>query len=79
TWEEFGERFNRYLMHVEMLFSPDLILLGGGGSKGVEEYQHLLQVKCPVKSALLLNAAGTVGAAFYAYRMNERVGNQLPI
>ncbi|MGB3548204.1 MAG: ROK family protein [Saprospiraceae bacterium] len=79
TWEEFGERFNSYLMHVEMLFSPDLILLGGGGSKGFEEYQHLLQVKCPVKSALLLNAAGTVGAAFYAYRMNERVGNQLPI
>jgi polyphosphate glucokinase len=67
TWGKFGKRFNRYLQHLDRLFSPDLIILGGGGSKYFAEYESLLSLSCPVKPAQLLNQAGTVGAAYYAY------------
>lgn len=71
TWNKFGKRFNRYLQHVERLFSPDLIILGGGGSKHFAEYVHKMELSCPVKPAELLNQAGTIGAAYYAYLRQE--------
>ena len=32
-WNEWAPRVERYLRHVEMLFSPDLLIVGGGASK----------------------------------------------
>lgn len=76
SWRKFGKRFNRYLQHLDRLFSPDLIILGGGGSKYFTEYEALLEVSCPVKPALFLNHAGTVGAAYYAH-LRSRHDNDL--
>ncbi|MFN7115415.1 MAG: polyphosphate--glucose phosphotransferase [Saprospiraceae bacterium] len=67
SWEEWAKRFNEYLQHLELLFSPNLILLGGGSSKYFEEYTHFFTLETPVQPALLLNSAGMVGAACYAY------------
>ena len=59
-------RFNKYLKHLELLFSPDLFILGGGESKNFESYKQNFDVKTRVVQAQLLNNAGIIGAAAYA-------------
>lgn len=66
SWSDWGKRFNEYLQHLELLFSPDLILLGGGASKKFAKYEELIKVECPVIPAKLLNHAGIIGAACLA-------------
>lgn len=68
SWNKFGKRLNIYLQHVNMLFSPDLILIGGGASKHFERFEAQLNVSTEVKPAALMNNAGTIGAAIYAYQ-----------
>ena len=63
SWEEWGNRFNEYLVYLERLFTPDLFILGGGASKKFDKYEHLMTTTAPVKPAELLNAAGCIGAA----------------
>jgi len=67
SWEEWAKRFDEYLHHLDLLFSPNLILLGGGTSKYFNEYSHFFTVQTPVQPAQLLNSAGMIGAAYYAY------------
>ena len=66
SWETWGKRFNEYLQHLDFLFSPDLILLGGGSSKKFSKYKDLIKINCPVIPAKLLNHAGIIGAACLA-------------
>ncbi len=70
-WKEWGKRFNTYLHHLDRLFSPDLIILGGGGSKHWESYKPVIDVDFPVMPAGLLNKAGSVGAAYYAWALEK--------
>ena len=72
SWEEWGIRFNEYLENIERVLNPDLILLGGGTSKRFDKYDSYITVRAPVKPAQLLNAAGTVGAAVYAYQQSRK-------
>lgn len=65
-WPQWVDRVNRYLRHVEMLFTPDLIVLGGGVSKESDQWVPLLDLRTPVRPAELLNDAGIVGAALAA-------------
>ena len=60
SWEEWGKRLNKYLKIVNRLFSPDLILLGGGVSKKFEKYGKYLTGKMNVKAAELKNDAGII-------------------
>ena len=64
--KEWASRFNEYLQHLELLFSPDLFILGGGESKYFENYKELLVTNARVVPAKLLNNAGIIGAAAYA-------------
>jgi polyphosphate glucokinase len=64
--KEWADRFNEYLQHLELLFSPDLFILGGGESKFFEVYKEQLKVNARVEPAKLLNNAGIIGAAAYA-------------
>ncbi len=61
-------RVNAYLEHVEMLVSPDLIIIGGGISKKWDRFGYLLIASVPVRPARLRNDAGIVGAALLASR-----------
>jgi polyphosphate glucokinase len=61
-----ADRFNHYLQHLELLFSPDLFILGGGESKYFESYKTQLHTQARVVPAKLLNNAGIIGAAAYA-------------
>jgi polyphosphate glucokinase len=48
------------------VFSPDLLLVGGGISKSSDEFLPLLKLRTPIKPAMLRNNAGIVGAAALA-------------
>ena len=67
SWAQFGKRFNQFLSHVDHVFNPDLIVLGGGASKSFDEFAKYLKVNAEVQPAELKNKAGTIGAAVYAY------------
>ncbi|WP_043498840.1 polyphosphate--glucose phosphotransferase [Georgenia sp. SUBG003] len=66
SWQEWAERLQRYYETVEMLFSPDLIVVGGGVSKKHEKFLPLLRTSAPLVPAALRNSAGIVGAAHLA-------------
>ncbi len=66
TWEEWVERVNEFLAHLEYLLSPDLFVFGGGVSKHAEEFLHLLDTEAPVYPPRFRNLAGIVGAAVAA-------------
>ncbi|MEM8585121.1 MAG: ROK family protein [Bacteroidota bacterium] len=67
SWKDFGKRFNIYLKHIERIFSPDTIILGGGASKSFDSFKpELTDVEADIMPAQMLNKAGTVGAAIYA-------------
>ncbi|WP_067971769.1 polyphosphate--glucose phosphotransferase [Nocardiopsis trehalosi] len=65
------ERLQRYYEVVEMLLSPDLIVVGGGVSRKAEKFLPLLRLNAPIVPAELRNTAGIVGAAVLAV---ERFG-----
>ncbi|MGX1272130.1 polyphosphate--glucose phosphotransferase [Streptomyces phaeoluteigriseus] len=67
TWEHWAHRVQKYLAHVEMLFSPELFIIGGGVSRKSEKFLHFIEgIKAEVVPAQLQNNAGIVGAAMRA-------------
>jgi polyphosphate glucokinase len=73
TWEQWAKRVERYLKHVEMLFSPSLFILGGGVSKKPEKFLHHIKgCRAEIVPATLGNDAGIVGAAMAAVEAAER-------
>lgn len=70
SWAKWAERVDRYLAHVEMLFSPQLVIIGGGVSRKHDKFLPLLQRRrAEVVPAQLLNDAGIVGAAMAAAKL----------
>ncbi|WP_449483901.1 polyphosphate--glucose phosphotransferase [Streptomyces avidinii] len=68
TWERWAHRVGKYLAHVEMLFSPDLFIIGGGVSRKPEKFLPLIEgVRAKIVPAELQNNAGIVGAAMAAH------------
>lgn len=65
-WAQWARRLQRYFSHIEMLFSPDLIVVGGGVSRKADKFLPLLDLYAPVVPATLRNTAGIVGAAWAA-------------
>lgn len=63
SYKKWGKRFNKFLQYVELIVSPDLILLGGGASKDFDEFKDYLKTETPVMPAQLQNHAGIIGAA----------------
>jgi polyphosphate glucokinase len=66
SWEEWGKRFNEYLLRLEYLVWPDLIILGGGASKKEDLFLKHLTTRAKVVPAQYQNNAGMVGAALAA-------------
>ncbi len=71
SWKKWGKRLNEYLNYMEMLFTPDLFILGGGVSKRSEKFMEHINVRAEVLPAQLLNDAGIIGAAMAASEMKE--------
>jgi polyphosphate glucokinase len=66
SWKEWAGRFDTYLVRLEHLIWPDLIILGGGVSKKTDKFFKYLSVQAEVVPAQMLNEAGIVGAALAA-------------
>jgi polyphosphate glucokinase len=66
SWSKWAHRLTRYYRTLERLFSPDLIVLGGGVSKHSDRFLHLIDIETEIVPAKLLNRAGIVGAALWA-------------
>jgi polyphosphate glucokinase len=70
TWEHWARRVEKYLAHLEMLFSPDLFVIGGGVSRKSGKFLPLLQgIRAEILPAALQNNAGIVGAAMAAAKV----------
>ncbi|MER6946165.1 polyphosphate--glucose phosphotransferase [Nonomuraea sp. NPDC000554] len=63
SWEKWADRVEEYLRHVEMLFSPSLIIIGGGVSKKADKFLPHVHIDTPIVPAALENEAGIIGAA----------------
>lgn len=63
SWEQWAKRLQRYYTHLELLFSPDLFIVGGGVSKQYTDFLPLLDLKTPIVPAVHRNNAGILGAA----------------
>ena len=68
TWRKWARRVSRYLQTVDALFSPDVIIVGGGASKSAENWVPLLEVRPEIVVAEFANTAGIVGAAMSSIR-----------
>jgi polyphosphate glucokinase len=66
SYKDWAKRVDRYMQHVERLFTPDLFVVGGGVSKDAAKWVPQLHLRAPVRPAELLNDAGIVGAAIAA-------------
>lgn len=70
SWKKWSKRFNEYLLKMESLIWPDLIIIGGGVSKKFDKFSSRLKLKTKVSPAKLLNTAGIIGAAVSAKEIN---------
>lgn len=65
-WDEWGERVDFFLQHIERVCSPDYIIIGGGASKKIHKFRKQLTVATPYTTCEKLNNAGIIGAAINA-------------
>lgn len=66
TLEEWALRFDILLHYTKTIFSPNLIILGGGISKKYDKFKQYLCTDVKIKVAKFKNNAGIIGAAMYA-------------
>ncbi|HEU0205337.1 MAG TPA: ROK family protein [Pseudolysinimonas sp.] len=64
SWKDWAKRLQRYYETLDFLFSPELILVGGGVSKEYQEFLPLLKLRPRIVPAALRNNAGILGAAW---------------
>lgn len=65
-WDTWAERLQVYYSRIEALFTPDLIVVGGGVSRNAGKFLPKLRLRAPIVPAKLRNTAGIVGAAWLA-------------
>jgi len=63
SWKAWAEDLDEHLRAIDLLFSPSLVILGGGVSKKADRFVPFLKTPVPIVAAQLRNEAGIVGAA----------------
>lgn len=71
SFDQWSKRLQKYYSTLERLFSPDLIVVGGGVSKQWEEFLPKLDLNCEIVPALKRNNAGILGAAALAWKNSD--------
>ena len=66
SWEDWADRVGEFLDMVDRLFSPDMVILGGGVSREPERWFHRIDTRFETVIAAMANHAGVVGAAMAA-------------
>lgn len=70
-WTAWAARLQTYYGTLERLFSPDLIIVGGGVSKNHQEFLPKLNLRAEIVPAQKRNNAGILGAAWVAADKHE--------
>jgi len=71
-WKPWAKRLNKFFAQVERIFSPELIIIGGGVSRQHDKFFPYLKAQAELLPAQLRNQAGIIGAAcLAAKRQNE--------
>lgn len=71
-WYEYGERLKEFCLHIERVFSPQMIIIGGGVSKKHKKFLSEDQLRrARIVPAELRNKAGIIGAAVWAAEAME--------
>jgi len=63
SWKKWSKRVSKYLIYMEKILSPDLIIIGGGVSSSPEKFFPYLDINTNIVAAKLGSGAGIVGAA----------------
>ncbi|MFM1784858.1 MAG: hypothetical protein RLZZ579_1135 [Actinomycetota bacterium] len=71
SFPQWSKRLQRYFETLEKLFTPDLIIVGGGVSKQHEEFLPLLKLETEIVPAKKRNSAGIIGAAALAAKAQK--------
>ena len=66
SYKRWAKAVDEYLHHVEMLFSPDLFIAGGGISRHADKWIPHLSVRTEIVPAALRKEAGIFGGALPA-------------
>ena len=70
-WEVWAGGLERFYRHLIRIFSPELILVGGGISKTPELFMPYIDLPVPIRVAGLQNNAGILGSAYLAHTTRE--------
>ncbi len=65
-YKKWAKRLTKYYSLMELYFSPELFVVGGGVSRVSEKFLPYIDIKTPIVAATLHNEAGIIGAAYYA-------------
>lgn len=71
SYTQWAKRFNTFLNIVDLVVSPNHIILGGGASKHWKKYQDCITLDTPVIPAQLKNHAGIIGAAMAGSKIKK--------
>jgi polyphosphate glucokinase len=71
SWKAWAKRLNKFFSQVERLFSPELIIVGGGVSRRHDKFFQYLSVQAELLPADLKNNAGVIGAACRAAELRS--------
>lgn len=71
SWREWAERVNEFFVEIDKLFTPDLIIIGGGISKKFDKFAKYLESSAQVVPAKFMNDAGIIGAAMAASKLKN--------
>jgi len=63
SWKKWAARVSTYLQTIDALFSPDVVIVGGGASKSADKWVPLIEARPEILVAEFANSAGIVGAA----------------
>ena len=63
SWTKWAGRVEHYLHHIELILSPELIIVGGGASKRPDKWLPFIDIDTEIVPAEMANNAGIIGAA----------------
>ena len=75
-WKQWGTELGAYLRSLEMLLSPELIIIGGGVSAKSDKFFKYAKCRAPKVTAAAYNAAGIVGAALWVVDQKKFSGTR---
>lgn len=67
SWEEWAADLQEFIVELDRMLCPELVIIGGGVSGKAHEFLPFIAARPTIVPAKLRNDAGIVGAALYGY------------